>query len=57
MREKFEKLVKMFDIYVEQNNYKHCVLGVSGGIDSTLALIFACHKFGGKNVTPVYIPY
>ena len=37
--------------YVEKNGFDHVVLGLSGGIDSTLSLLVAVDALGADRVT------
>ncbi len=42
--------------YVRKNGFGHCVLGLSGGIDSTLVLLIAADALGTDAVTAVVMP-
>lgn len=42
--------------YVEKNGFKHAVIGLSGGIDSTLTLLVAVDALGADCVTTVTMP-
>jgi len=42
--------------YVEKNGFKHVVIGLSGGIDSTLVLLIAADALGADCVTAVTMP-
>jgi len=42
--------------YVQKNNFKQVVLGVSGGIDSAIVATIASDAIGGKNVFGVAMP-
>jgi NAD+ synthase (glutamine-hydrolysing) len=42
--------------YVRKNDFGHCVLGLSGGIDSTLVLLIAADALGTDAVTAVVMP-
>jgi NAD+ synthase (glutamine-hydrolysing) len=42
--------------YVTKNGFQHCVLGLSGGIDSTLVLLIAADALGPDAVTAVVMP-
>ena len=42
--------------YFEKNNFKKAVIGLSGGIDSSVALTLAAKSIGSKNVTAVLMP-
>ena len=42
--------------YVEKNGFKHVVIGLSGGIDSTLTLLVAVDALGADCVTTVTMP-
>lgn len=42
--------------YVEKNGFRHVVLGLSGGIDSTLVLLVAVDALGADRVSCVVMP-
>jgi NAD+ synthase (glutamine-hydrolysing) len=42
--------------YVEKNGFQHVVLGLSGGIDSTLVALVAVDALGADRVTTVIMP-
>lgn len=42
--------------FARKNNFKHIHLGVSGGIDSTVALVLAADAIGPRNVTGIAMP-
>jgi NAD+ synthase (glutamine-hydrolysing) len=42
--------------YVEKNGFQHVVIGLSGGIDSTLTLLVAVDALGADRVTTVTMP-
>jgi NAD+ synthase (glutamine-hydrolysing) len=42
--------------YVRKNGFEHVVLGLSGGIDSTLVLLIAVDALGADKVTAVVMP-
>ncbi|HTE63290.1 MAG TPA: NAD+ synthase [Solirubrobacteraceae bacterium] len=42
--------------YVRKNGFEHVVLGLSGGIDSTLVLLVAVDALGADKVTAVVMP-
>ena len=42
--------------YVEKNGFRHVVLGLSGGIDSTLVALVATDALGADRVTTVVMP-
>jgi len=42
--------------YVTKNGFSHVVLGLSGGIDSSLVAAIACDALGAANVTGVTMP-
>lgn len=42
--------------YAQKNNFKKCVLGLSGGIDSTLVAALACEAIGAENLLCVMMP-
>ncbi|MBN1899009.1 MAG: NAD+ synthase [Spirochaetes bacterium] len=42
--------------YVDKNNFKKVVIGLSGGIDSALTTLIAVDALGKKNVTALFMP-
>ncbi|MBI1912027.1 MAG: NAD+ synthase [Deltaproteobacteria bacterium] len=42
--------------YVKKNGFKHVVVGLSGGIDSSLVAAVAARALGSKNITGVLMP-
>jgi NAD+ synthase (glutamine-hydrolysing) len=42
--------------YVTKNGFRHVVVGLSGGIDSSLVVAIACEALGPSNVTGVTMP-
>ncbi len=42
--------------YVAKNRFKHCVIGLSGGIDSSLVACIATKALGKEAVTGVFMP-
>jgi NAD+ synthase (glutamine-hydrolysing) len=54
--EVYEALVLGTRDYVEKNGFKHVVIGLSGGIDSTLTLLVAVDALGADCVTTVTMP-
>jgi NAD+ synthase (glutamine-hydrolysing) len=42
--------------YVKKNRFRHCVIGLSGGIDSTLVAAVAAEALGSRNITGVFMP-
>lgn len=42
--------------YAQKNNFKKCVLGLSGGIDSTLVAALAAEAIGAENLLCVMMP-
>ena len=54
--EVYEALVLGLRDYVGKNGFKHVVLGLSGGIDSTLVALLAVDALGADRVTTVVMP-
>lgn len=42
--------------YARKNNFKSAVIGLSGGIDSTVVAVLACEALGAENVLSVTMP-
>lgn len=53
----YKALVMGVHDYVEKNNFKGVVLGLSGGIDSALTLAIAVDALGKERVEAVMMPY
>jgi len=56
LEEIYEALVLGTRDYVKKNGFKQVVLGLSGGIDSSLTLVIAADALGPKNVVGVTMP-
>jgi NAD+ synthase (glutamine-hydrolysing) len=54
--EVYQALVVGVRDYVRKNGFSHVVLGLSGGIDSTLVVLIAADAIGAENVTSVVMP-
>jgi NAD+ synthase (glutamine-hydrolysing) len=52
----YEALVLGTRDYVEKNGFRHVVIGLSGGIDSTLVALLAVDALGSGRVTTVTMP-
>lgn len=52
----FDALVLGLRDYVQKNGFKGIVLGLSGGIDSALALVLAVEALGAENVEAIMLP-
>ena len=52
----YEALVLGTRDYVEKNGFRHVVIGLSGGIDSTLVALLAVDALGPDRVTTVTMP-
>ncbi len=56
MEKTYKKLVKGLADYCKQNGFKKAVLGLSGGVDSSLTLKIAVDALGAENVTGILMP-
>ena len=56
LEEVYSALVMGTRDYVEKNGFNHTVIGLSGGIDSSLVAAVAVDALGKKNVTGVFMP-
>ncbi|MBI5683249.1 MAG: NAD+ synthase [Deltaproteobacteria bacterium] len=56
IEEVYKALVLGTRDYVKKNNFLHTVIGLSGGIDSSLVAAVAVDALGKKNVTGVFMP-
>jgi NAD+ synthase (glutamine-hydrolysing) len=54
--EVYEALVLGTRDYVEKNGFRHVVIGLSGGVDSTLVALVAVDALGADRVTTVTMP-
>ena len=54
--EVFEALVLGLKDYMRKCGFKKTIVGLSGGIDSTVVLAIACAAIGPKNVTAITMP-
>jgi NAD+ synthase (glutamine-hydrolysing) len=52
----YEALVLGTRDYVEKNGFRHVVIGLSGGVDSTLVALIAVDALGADKVTTVTMP-
>ncbi|MCD6594394.1 NAD+ synthase [bacterium] len=55
-REIWDALVLGLSDYVRKNNFKSVVLGLSGGIDSSLVAAIAADAIGAENVNAIFMP-
>lgn len=56
MEEVYNALVMGTRDYVKKNGFKHVVIGISGGIDSSLVAAIAVDAIGKNNVAGVFMP-
>src|SRR6266508_3885970 len=56
VEEVYQALVLGTRVYVRKNGFSHVVLGLSGGIDSSLVAAIACDALGPANVTGMTMP-
>ncbi len=56
MEEVYEALALGLKDYARKNGFKRTVIGLSGGIDSSLVAAIAVDSLGSQNVTGVYMP-
>ncbi|MCX7966366.1 MAG: NAD+ synthase, partial [Syntrophorhabdaceae bacterium] len=54
--EVYNALILGLKDYVRKNNFRGVVIGLSGGIDSSLVCTIACDALGNGNVTGVFMP-
>jgi len=52
-----EKIVKFVQMTLKKAGFKKAVIGVSGGIDSTVSLKLLTRAIGAKNIVPVQLNY
>ncbi len=56
MEKKYQKILKELKSFFEKNNFKKAVIGLSGGIDSSLTLKLAVDALGAENIIGVLMP-
>lgn len=56
MEKKYKKIVKELEKFFTKNNFEKAVVGLSGGIDSSLVLKLAVDALGAENVTGILLP-
>ena len=56
MQDIYSTLIKELHKFAKNKQYQRAVIGLSGGLDSTVALCIAVRAFGGKNVTALILP-
>jgi NAD+ synthetase len=56
MQALYSKLIKDLHQYAKDRQLQRAVLGLSGGLDSTVTLCLAVRAFGPKNVTVLMLP-
>lgn len=54
--EVYQALILGLKDYVSKNGFKKTVIGLSGGIDSSLVAALACDALGSENAIGVYMP-
>lgn len=52
----YSTLIQELHAFAKEKQYQRVVLGLSGGLDSALALCLAVRAFGAKNVTALILP-
>ena len=55
-KEVYNALILGIKDYFKKNNFKKAVIGLSGGIDSSVAASLAAKALGNKNVTAILMP-
>lgn len=56
MQHLYSTLIQELHQYAKNHQFQRAVLGVSGGLDSAVALCIAVRAFGPKNVTALILP-
>lgn len=56
MEKKYQKLIKALQKFFKDNGFQKAVLGLSGGVDSSLTLKLAVDALGAENVTGILMP-
>lgn len=52
-----DSINKFIKDYFKKANRKTAVVGVSGGIDSSVVVVLCARALGASNIYPVYLPY
>ena len=53
---RFAQYFKWAPLGVEKSGFKKAVIGLSGGIDSAVVAVLACHALGNENVVGIAMP-
>ena len=56
MQKKYEKIIKELEKFFRNNHFKKAVIGISGGIDSSLVLKLAVDALGADKVVGILMP-
>jgi NAD+ synthase (glutamine-hydrolysing) len=56
IEEVYEALIMGISDYFNKMGFKKAILGSSGGIDSAVTLVLACHALGKENVNAILMP-
>mgnify|MGYP001317018361 CR=1 FL=1 len=56
MQTVYNKLIKGINTYFKENSFKKAVIGLSGGIDSSLSAILTAKAIGNKNIYCILMP-
>lgn len=52
----YEELITGIKTFFQKNNFSKAIVTSSGGIDSALVLVLACHALGSENVLALLLP-
>lgn len=52
----YSKLIKALHLFAKEGQHQEAVIGLSGGLDSAVALCIAVRAFGAKKVTALLLP-
>ncbi len=56
MEKTYQKIISEIKKYFKENNFKKAVIGLSGGIDSSLSAVLTAKAIGSENILGILMP-